>query len=164
MANTQTTEETTPKTEEASTTQAEFTPITTQEVFDQLFNKRWAREQAKYADFEIYKAAYEKLHQMEEADKSELQKAEERASKAEDKLAELEQQSKLANLKQVIAAEQGLDPRVLYGSTKEELLECAANIKAVIGSRAAPVVHADGQAADELDTSDLRKVAKQLFG
>ena len=61
----------------------QFEAITSQEELDRIIQTRLARERAKYADCDALKAKSAKWDEAEEADKTELQKAVERAEKAE---------------------------------------------------------------------------------
>ena len=57
-----------------------FTPIETQEKFDEAIKERLARERAKFADYDELKAKAAKFDEAEEARKSDLEKANERIS------------------------------------------------------------------------------------
>ncbi|MCV7621923.1 DUF4355 domain-containing protein [Micrococcus luteus] len=76
----------------------------TQEELDNIIQKRLAKERAKYADYDELKSAAEKFQEIEDAKKSELEKATERAAQLEAELAE----AKHAALKNGLAAEFGL--------------------------------------------------------
>ena len=58
----------------------------TQAELDQIVSDRLSREKAKYADYDSLKDKAKKFDQMEEASKSELQKATERADSLQQKL------------------------------------------------------------------------------
>lgn len=76
----------------------------TQEELDAIVQKRLAKERAKYSDYEELKSAAEKLRDIEDANKSELEKATERATALEAELA----QTKFIALKNGIANEYGI--------------------------------------------------------
>lgn len=65
----------------------EFTPITSQEEFDARLKDRLARERAKFSDYETLKHKAEKHDEAEEANKSELTKAQDEKAKADDETA-----------------------------------------------------------------------------
>lgn len=65
-----------------------FKPITSQEDFDARLKDRLARERSKFADYDDLKAKAAKLDEIEEANKSEIEKANDRATKAEKAAAE----------------------------------------------------------------------------
>lgn len=92
----------------------------TQAEIDKIVADRLTRERAKYADYEDLKASADRLKELEERDKSEAEKAAQRAEAAEKKLAEAESRA----LRLEIAHEKGLTPsqaKRLVGSSKEEL-------------------------------------------
>lgn len=88
-----------------STATAQSGKTFTQEQLDAILADRLARERNKYADYETLKA---KAQEAEDAKKSEIEKAAERASKAESKLKEVEQAAKLAELR-ASAKEKAID-------------------------------------------------------
>lgn len=67
---------------DTSTANDEFKPITSQADLDALIASRLERERAKYADYKDLKAKASRLDEIEAANKSELEKATEAASKA----------------------------------------------------------------------------------
>ncbi|MDR2108920.1 MAG: hypothetical protein LBP28_05630 [Coriobacteriales bacterium] len=127
----------------------DFMPITSQEEFDKVFNRRWAKEQAKYDALKTKVAGYDALK--------------ERATAAEAKLKKYEQDAELEKQKQEIATEYGVDVRLLHGTTEAELKACAETAKEVIGSTTTPVVGTDGAAGGSEASGDLRDFAKSLF-
>ena len=58
----------------------------TQEEVNAIVGKRLAEEKGKYADYDVLKAKADKFDEAEEASKSELQKATERANNLESEL------------------------------------------------------------------------------
>ena len=72
----------TPKTEDKG-----FTPIETQEEFDKVTATIKYKERQKYTNYEEYKKAAGELEQIKEANKTELEKAIQRAEAAEKALA-----------------------------------------------------------------------------
>jgi len=99
-----------------------FTPITSQEDFDKAIQARIAREQSKYSDYADLKAKAEKLNQIEEANKTELQKAQDALLEAQAKTKALE----VANLRAQVAEAKGVPSTLLTGDTKEAI-EAAAD-------------------------------------
>jgi hypothetical protein len=94
-----------------------FEPITSQEALDKVISARLARATAKYADYDDVKSKAAKLDDIEAANKSELQKANERAEAAERKAAETESKA----LRATVAAAKGVPASSITGTTKEEL-------------------------------------------
>ena len=110
---------------------AEFTPITSQEDFDRALAKRLERERSKFADYDSLREKASKLAAIEEAGKTEAQKAadrikaaEERAAAAERRAAEFEQTA----LKTRIAAEMGVIPEVVNGTDEESMRASAQRV------------------------------------
>lgn len=66
-----------------------FTPITSQEEFDKALKPRLERERSKYADYKDLQAKASKYDELEQASKSDLEKANDRATQAEAKLADM---------------------------------------------------------------------------
>lgn len=79
-------------TEGGSTSTADtdnFTPITSQEEFDKALKPRLERERSKYGDYKDLKEKASKYDELEQANKSEIEKATERVAKAEAEVATL---------------------------------------------------------------------------
>lgn len=114
----------------------EFTAITSQEDFDKAIQARIARERAKIpADYDELKAKAAKLAEIEEANKTESEKAAERLAGAEKRAAELEMQT--ARLS-VIAANQipAEYHDLVQGTDEESLTKSAEKVRALLASNA----------------------------
>ena len=61
----------------------------TQSELDQIISERLKREREKYGDYDLLKEKAQRLDQIEEDAKTELQKAQERAEKLQTELSEL---------------------------------------------------------------------------
>lgn len=114
----------------------EFKPITSQEELNKLIGERIGKVQAKFADYNDLKAKAAKFDEVEQASKSELEKAQER-------IAELERTAATAQraaLVTRIASEEGVIPEVLVGETEEEMRAAAKRVLewASQGKRTAP--------------------------
>jgi hypothetical protein len=103
---------------------AEFTPITSQEEFDKVLAKRLERERAKFADYDTLREKASKFDEVQEASKSELQKAQERAEAAEKRATEFEHVA----LRTRIATEMGVIPEVIQGSDEETMRASAQRV------------------------------------
>lgn len=66
-----------------STATDTFTPITSQEELDKALGPRLERERSKFGDYKDLKAKASKYDELEQASKSDLEKANDRAAKAE---------------------------------------------------------------------------------
>lgn len=111
---------------------AEFTPITSQEQLDAIIGKRVMRERDKYADYDELKKKAARLDELEEASKSELQKAQDSAAQYKSELEALKSSIALDKERIAIASEFGISADILRGSSAKELREHAEAIKAHI--------------------------------
>ena len=123
-------------TEETGGQQAadEFKSITSQDELNRLIGERINKIKSQYADYDDVKAKAAKLDEVEQANKTELQKAIERAEKAEKDLTPTQVQ--VARLE--VALEKGLtatQAKRLVGSTKEELAADADELIADLGPK-----------------------------
>ena len=99
-----------------------FKAPATQEELDRIIQSRLDRERKRFGDYDELKAKAEKLTKIEEANKTEAEKAQARAEAAEKRAAELEAKA----LRAEVAAAKGVPVALLTGSTQEEL-EAAAD-------------------------------------
>ncbi len=98
----------------------------TQEQVNGFFNKRYAEMMSQ---LEEYKGKAEKFDQLEEANKTELQKATERAEKLEAELNSMKQAESIRAIKTTVATETGVPVELLTGTTEEE---CKAQASAIL--------------------------------
>ena len=145
---------TTPNTEEQGQTaaaaqsgkQQDFVPITSQEEFDERIKARIARVKATPpADYDELKAKAARLDELEEASKSELQKATERAERLQAELDGIKSEQQRQSIVAKVAKDTGVDPEILAamsGSTEDEVKASAellkAKMAAIPGYRADP--------------------------
>lgn len=117
----------------------------TQEEVNAIVGKRLAEEKGKFADYEDLKAKASKFDEMEEANKSELQKATERASALEAELNGLKKAEEVRVMREAIAKETGIPSNLLTGSTEEECKAQAEAIKAFATPNGYPKVQDGGE-------------------
>lgn len=101
----------------------------TQDEVNALIDKRFARTWEKYGDLDELKAKAEKLDELEEANKSELQKAQELASSLQAQVDALKTQSKLREMRDAIAKETGVPATLLTAESEDD---CRAQAQAII--------------------------------
>lgn len=131
---------------ESSHQENTFEPIKSQEDLDKIIGARVARERKKYEGFEVYKEKAEKYDAFEESQKTEMQKLNERLENAEKENAAYKQREQLAGWAKEVSDTSGVPTNLLRGSTKEELMAHADELKAFMGEQpTAPVVPSDGQ-------------------
>ena len=120
-------EQTEVKTQE--TAQAEERTFTQAEL-NAIVQKRVAEVAGKYGNYEELKEKAQKLDQIEEESKSELQKATEKADSLQSELDALKAANKERELKEKIAAETGVPATLLRGTSEEDL---KAQAEAIMG-------------------------------
>ncbi len=91
----------------------------TQAELDAIVADRLARERAKYPDYESIKAKAAKFDAAEEAGKSELQKANERAAALKSELDTLKKANALREVRAAVAKAKGVPVELLTGDTEE---------------------------------------------
>lgn len=107
-------------------------------------------------------AAAKRLAEIEESQKSDLQKALDRAEAAERRAAEFETAQQIQAWKADISKETGVPVQYLRGATEDELKAHAVELAPVFKDRG-PTVPTVGQ-TPTTTTSDARATAKRLFG
>lgn len=101
----------------------------TQAELEAILGDRLARERAKYADYETLKGKAAKFDEAEEANKSELQKAQDQLKAANAELERLKQESAVRAVREKVAAEKNVPATLLSGATEEE---CSAQADALL--------------------------------
>ena len=136
-------------TQTAPEAEAEQTPKTfTQEDYDKLFqgfvegqlsissfthvqedvNRIVANRVSKYSDYEELKAKAAKFDEAEEAQKTELEKAQERANKLQSELDGIKAAEELRKMRDEVSKQTGVPAELLTGTTEEECREQANGI------------------------------------
>lgn len=98
----------------------------TQEEVNRIVQNRVA----KYADYEDLKAKAARLDEIEEANKSELQKATEKAASLQAELDGMKQAETIRAMRETVAKETGVPAELLTGGTEDECKAQADAIKA----------------------------------
>lgn len=102
----------------------------TQAELDKIVGERLAREREKYSDYETFKEKASRFDSLEEANKTELQKATEKAAKLETELSALKKEREVRELRENVAKETGIPVNLLTGNTADECKAQAEAIKA----------------------------------
>lgn len=97
---------------------------------DRIVADRLQRERQKYGDYDALKDKASKYDQMEEASKTELQKANERAANLQKELDGLKQAESIRQARAKVSNETGVPENLLTASTEEECRAQAEAIKA----------------------------------
>ena len=127
--------------------------------------KAMARKWERLAKSNSEKAtAYDEL---QEQSKSELQRAQEKAKRVEDELAELKAKAELAETRARMAKESGVPAELIFGADEGEMAASAKALAAWGKPSSAPRTSGSGKfSADVGDGRDAarRALARQLFG
>ena len=117
--------------QEVATAAAEEKPerTFTQAEVNTIISERLGKERSKYADYEAYKAKAEKYDAAEEASKSELQKAVEKAEALQKKYDELKRANDVQTIRAKVSQDTGVPAELLSGDTEES---CAEQAKAIL--------------------------------
>lgn len=117
----------------------------TQEEVNAIVGKRLAEEKGKYSDYDEIKAKAAKFDEAEEANKTELQKAIERANNFEAELQGMKKAEEIRQMKEKIATETGIPANLINGTTEEECKAQAEAIKAFATPSGYPRVKDGGE-------------------
>ncbi len=118
----------------------------TQDELNAIVADRLAREKGKYADYESLKEKAQKLDEIEENNKTELQKALDKAAQYETELNAVKEANRLREMREKVSSESGVPVSLLNGATEEE---CKAQANAINAfaktSPVAPTVKDSGE-------------------
>ena len=112
----------------------------TQADVDRIVSERLDRERGKYADYDELKAKATKFDEAEEAQKTELQKANEKATALQAEVDALKAATELRNVRDKVAHDTGIPVSLLTGGTEEECKAQAEAIKAYAQEAPYPAV------------------------
>lgn len=97
----------------------------TQDELNAILGDRLAREREKYADYEVLKGKAAKFDEAEEANKSELQKATERAEGLQKQLDALTKANEVREIREKIASEYNVPVTLLTAEGEDALKQQA---------------------------------------
>ena len=117
----------------------------TQAEVNALINKRYAEIKSKYEDYDVLKEKAKKFDEAEEASKTELQKATEKADALQAKLDKLEAEKAAIEIREKVAKEKGIPAHLLKGSTEEECNAQADELLAYMNPQGYPDVPDAGE-------------------
>lgn len=101
----------------------------TQEQVNAIVGDRVKQERSKYLDYESLKEKAAKFDAAEEANKTELQKATEKADALQKELDALKAEGAVRQIREEVATANGVPSSLLSGTTKED---CEAQAKALL--------------------------------
>lgn len=117
----------------------------TQAELDKIVGERLSRERAKYEGFDELKAKAAKFDEMEEANKTELQKMSEKAQALQTELDSLKKAATIRDLRDKVAKETGVPASLLTGDTEEACKAQAEAIKEFANPSSYPTVKDGGE-------------------
>jgi len=100
----------------------------TQDELNAIVADRLGREKSKYADYEDIKAKAEKFNQAEESNKSEVQKATEKAAELQSELDAMKAANEIQKVRGSVAAEMEVPAELLTGTDEAS---CKAQAEAI---------------------------------
>ena len=131
----------------------------TQAEVDAIVRDRLTRDRAKYADYDALKAKAEEFDKIEEANKTELQKAQERAEALGKELADIKRSNEIRDMRAKVAQEKGIPAHLLTNDTEEECIAQADSIIAFAKPSAYPTVKDGGEVVVTAKKSDRDQFA-----
>ncbi|MDD6666715.1 MAG: hypothetical protein PUE58_01900 [Lachnospiraceae bacterium] len=144
----------------------------TQEQVDAIVKDRLSRERDKYKDYADLKSKAAEYDKQQEANKTELQKAQEQAESLKKELAGLKEQEKTRGIRKKVSEDTGVPEDLLTGNSEEDCkTQAEAILKFAKGSKY-PGIKETGHksnttsptSADDLSSADYREMAHQIFG
>lgn len=145
--------------EVATETTEEATPLFTQEEVNGIVAERLQRERSKYTDYDALKEKAEKFDAMEEASKTELQKATEKADALQKELDDIKRRDSIRQIREEVAKETGVPASLLTGDTEDDCKEQAASIMDFAKPSQYPAVNDGGEA---MNTGGKRSTRDQF--
>ena len=124
----------------------------TQEEVNSFLAKDRKQMAEKYSDYEELKQKASRLDEIEAANKSELEKANEKAAQLESELKAIKEAEAVRVIRDDVAKETGIPAHLLTGSTKEECEAQAAAIADYVKPTPYPAVK---------DAGEVKNVGKQ---
>lgn len=114
--------------QEVNATQEQQEAKFTQADLDRIVKDRLTREREKYGDYDALKAKAEKFDEIEEASKTELQKATEKAKALQDELDAFKKAESLRTMREKVAHDTGVPVNLLTAESEDACKEQAKQI------------------------------------
>lgn len=139
----------------------------TQDELNAIVSDRVKRANEKFADYDALKEKASKFDELEEQNKTELEKATEKASALQKELDELKAQNQLRELRSQVANETGVPAHLLTADTEEALKAQAQAIAEYAQPQGYPTVKDGGevhQVGKHSTRDQFAQWAQQAFG
>lgn len=131
----------------------------TQADVDRIVADRLKRDREKYADYDVLKEKAAKLDEIDEKNKSELQKATEKASALQAELDGLKKAAQIRAIREKVASATGVPASFLTGETEDD---CTEQAKA-LGEWKNPSAYPNVRDAGEANVSQGKKSTREQF-
>ena len=131
----------------------------TQEEVNSIVAERLGRDRQKYADYDSLKQKAEEFDRLQEANKTELQKATERAEILEKELAGIKKTNEIRDIRSKISKETGVPVELLTADTEEECKSLAEAINAFAKPKSYPNVQDGGEVTGNIKQSNSKQFA-----
>lgn len=145
----------------------------TQEQVDAIVKDRLSRERDKYKDYADLKNKAAEYDKQQEANKTELQKAQEQAESLKKELAGMKEQEKIREIRKKVSGDTGVPEDLLTGNSEEDCkTQAEAILKFAKGSKYPGIKeteHRKNTTTQTISTgdpseTDYREMAHQIFG
>ena len=130
--------------ENTQTEQKAEEKIFTQAEANSFLKKEEAKIKAKYSDYAELKEKAAKFDELAEANKTELEKANEKAAKLQAELDGIKKAAELREMREKIATENNIPANLLTGATEEECNAQVESIKGLLNANGIPTSVSDG--------------------
>lgn len=139
----------------------------TQDEVNTMIGERLARQAEKYSDYEDLKTKAAEYDKQQEANKTELQKAQEKAAKLQSKIDSMESAGKIRDIRDKVSRDTGVPVDLINGEDEDT---CKAQAEAIL--KFAKGSHYPGvktektsrASSDDAADQDFKKLAAQIFG
>lgn len=139
----------------------------TQEEVDALIKKRLARAKSDVpSDYEELKKKATKFDELQNANKTELEKANEELGRLRADIAQRDETARIQKLKDEVSKETGVPVSLISGTTKEEMETFAQDVAEYAKKDSAPVLKKSGKFAhgNNQDNDGYAEILRQLKG
>ena len=134
----------------------------TQEEVNSIVAERLGRDRQKYADYDALKQKAEEFDKLQEANKSELQKALEKADSIEKKYNDLLKANEISAMRMKVSNETGVPLELLTEETEEECKAQAEKINAFAMPKGYPKVSDGGEVQRTSSRSSREQFAELM--
>lgn len=122
----------------------------TQKELDAILGERLSREREKYADYDVLKEKALRFDEAEEANKTELQKAQEKVADLQTKYDGLVKANEVRNIRDRVAKEYGIPVNLLTAENEDSCIEQAKSIVEFAKPQGYPQVKDTGEVRGNL--------------